>query len=505
MEEEKKNGNFQKNKQDFARYFYKTYFKENNIRFPLLKFQEFMEELFYEPEEEINISDNFIFYETYFTKLPPNLFYKKYEEDEEKKKIYNTILENIFLGNSTKNMHKFIYKNIFQDYVKKEEKKLEENVTKLEKLEKLEEEMKKTKKFLKEEIDKFEENKKDISNLKKDIDLKEKELLHTIITQKEKVKKKINEMKNELQKLQKDEEYKKYIKIKRLEKESKKYEEIVQTNQQFLNLFQTIFQNMYNINGNMNINTLGPFYSGQEDIGQASNIECYDVLKSFYDYPNILSGTPVIIKTKENFKGSHFLIHYLIDHDVKHYFKKSKSPDLIYVDNILDKKLKDYEKEYKTKFNKSIDIEIKNQLNYELFILFLYYAKIKSNDLIFTKDKFHVFNEKNKKKLLELPNNDNENLDKHFKDQDFIFFILYIYHYINIFKDGIFSVPLNPDSSNNKLIKSYSNLDTSLFALLLKQDKESFNLINNDHKAIRVKCKQLQSFMLLKPKKKIKK
>lgn len=82
MQDEKtKNKNLKK--EDFGQYFYNEHFKKNNIRFPRLKFQEFMDNLF--PKVVIETVEN-ITLENYINMIKKNekFFYSKYN----KEKIY---------------------------------------------------------------------------------------------------------------------------------------------------------------------------------------------------------------------------------------------------------------------------------------------------------------------------------------------------------------------------------------------------------------------------------
>ena len=69
------------NKEDFGQYFYNEHFKKNNIRFPRLKFQQFMDNLF--PKVVIETVEN-ITLETYNNMINQTYFYSKYL----KNKIY---------------------------------------------------------------------------------------------------------------------------------------------------------------------------------------------------------------------------------------------------------------------------------------------------------------------------------------------------------------------------------------------------------------------------------
>lgn len=457
LKEKSKNPQLDKNV--FVEQFYNKYL--SNERYPFNKFQEQIENLFYEPEEEINISDNFLLYDTFFSKIEKifrNTFYKKYEKDEEKKKIYSTILENILSEKETQNMHNFIYNNIFKDYLDKEEKLFLSNKSNLDlkklDLKKLELEQNQLSNSNYEEIKKFEEFEEiliKIKELRKNVKVLKKKKMNTDMKKKIYIQNEIDNISKELNLYITNEDYKNYIKFKKINKDISEYSKIVELNTLFFEQFQFKFNHMKKNNKDK---TLGKFIPSTDNSEKADNIKYFDIYK-FYNKPDIFYDERVIIKTKKEFKGNNFLIHYLIDHDA------------ISESNIGSED---------------------HKLNYELYILFLYYYKIsnkniKNIDKIFNNEiKNKIFSNEIKNKILKF-----ENL----QNKDYIFIVLYIYHYINIVhsKKSI-SIPMTLTSQEKK--KIILNTEKTLFNLLTN---EQMKLIVDDHSAIKLKFYQFSNII----------
>lgn len=359
-------------------------------------------------------------------------------------KIYSTILENILSEKETQNMHNFIYNNIFTDYLDKEKELFLSNKSNLD-LKKLELEQNQLSNSNNEEIKKFEEFEDiliKIKELRKKIKVLKNKKMNTDMKYQYTIQNEIDNISKELNLHIKNEDYKNYIKFKKINKDISEYSKIVELNTLFFEQFQIKFNHMKKNNKNK---TLGKFIPSTDNRKKADNIKYFDIYK-FYNKPDIFYDETVIIKTKKEFKGNNFLIHYLIDHDA------------ISESNI-----------------KSED----HKLNYELYILFLYYYKISNKNI---KNIDEIFNNEIKNKILKF-----ENL----QNKDYIFIVLYIYHYINIvYSKKSISIPMTLTSHKGK--KIILNTEKTLFNLLTN---EQMKLIVDDHSAIKLKFYQFSNII----------